>query len=383
MKSALVIGGGPAGLMAAEVLSDSGIQVTVADAMPSLGRKFLMAGKSGLNLTKDEAMAAFLEAYDGLNPTLRDALQAFGPQETMSWAEDLGQPIFTGSTGRVFPKIMKASPLLRAWIARINATILTRHHWVGFENGFACFETPEGSVELKGDAYILALGGASWSRLGSDGQWVKHFPDDVAAFKPANCGFKVNWSSHMSPHLGQPIKGTELRAGDLVSRGEWVISQRGIEGGGVYTIASAARDGAPIFLDLLPGRGIDDVRGALANARKKDSLKNTLRKALKLDTAKFALLSEFGRPFPDDLAPLLKALPIRHEGPRPMDEAISVAGGLRFDALTDGLMMKDRPGVFCAGEMLDWEAPTGGYLLTACFATGRMAGLSALKFLNG
>jgi len=369
-------------MMAADVLSSAGVSVTIPDAMPSLGRKFLMAGKSGLNLTKDEAFEEFVEAYGGAHPTLSAAIKQFGPQDVIAWAKTLGQEIFVGSTGRVFPKVMKASPLLRAWLARVSPVILTRHRWVGFSDEGALFDTPDGLVELHADAYILALGGASWARLGSNGAWVDQFEGCLAPFQPSNCGFEVRWSEHMVPHLGVPVKGTQLSAGRLVSRGEWVISERGMEGGGVYSISKAARDGAPILVDLLPDMSVDDIRAALARKRPKDSLKNALRKLLKLEGAKFALLAEFGRPFPDDIAPLLKALPIKHDGPRPMDEAISVAGGLRFDALTEGLMLKSRPGVFCAGEMLDWEAPTGGYLLTACFATGRLAGLSALEFLE-
>ncbi|SHH23614.1 hypothetical protein SAMN05444003_2490 [Cognatiyoonia sediminum] len=382
-KSALIIGGGPAGLMAAEELSTAGIAVTIADAMPSIGRKFLMAGKSGLNLTKSEDYDSFLAAYGDANQTLEKAIQAFGPDDVVSWAEDLGQATFTGSTGRVFPKAMKASPLLRAWIARVGPTILTRHRWVGFDGDAALFETPEGPKAIAADTTILAMGGGSWARLGSDGRWADQFEGLMTPFRPSNCGFIVDWSPHMTKHLGTPIKGTKLTSGALTSRGEWVISERGIEGGGVYTVSREMRDGHSLTVDLLPDRNVDEIRLALSKARSKDSLTTTLRKVLKLDPAKIALFSEFGRPFPDDIAPLLKFLPIQHLGPRPIDEAISTAGGLRFDALTDDLMLKSRPGVFCAGEMLDWDAPTGGYLLTACFATGRMAGRAAVSYLKG
>jgi len=382
-KSALIIGGGPAGLMAAEELSTAGIAVTIADAMPSIGRKFLMAGKSGLNLTKSEDYDSFLAAYGDANQTLEKAIQAFGPDDVVSWAEDLGQATFTGSTGRMFPKAMKASPLLRAWIARVGPTILTRHRWVGFDGDAALFETPEGPKAIAADTTILAMGGGSWARLGSDGRWADQFEGLTTPFRPSNCGFIVDWSPHMTKHLGTPIKGTKLTSGALTSRGEWVISERGIEGGGVYTVSREMRDGHSLTVDLLPDRNVDEIRLALSKARSKDSLTTTLRKVLKLDPAKIALFSEFGRPFPDDIAPLLKPLPIQHLGPRPIDEAISTAGGLRFDALTDDLMLKSRPGVFCAGEMLDWDAPTGGYLLTACFATGRMAGRAAVSYLKG
>ena len=382
MSAALVIGAGPAGLMAAEVLSGAGVAVTVADRMPSVGRKFLMAGKSGLNLTKVEA--DFAAAYGARPPALEAALRDFGPDEVMRWAEGLGQELFIGSTGRVFPNVMKASPLLRAWLARLadqGVTIRTRWRWTGWYGGAASFETPDGMERIAADVTVLALGGASWRRLGSDGAWAE-WVTETAPFRPANCGFVVDWSAHMSAHLGQPVKGVRLVAGDLSSRGEFVVSRRGIEGGGIYEVSRAVRDGAVLTLDLVPDRTLEEVRAALARPRGKASLANHLRKVLRLDGVRAALLNEFGRPFPDDLASLLKALPVRHDGPRPLDEAISVAGGLRFDALTGELMLRDRPGVFAAGEMLDWEAPTGGYLLTACLATGRHAAKGALAHLR-
>ena len=382
MSAALVIGAGPAGLMAAEVLSGAGVAVTVADRMPSVGRKFLMAGKSGLNLTKVEA--DFDAAYGAMPPALEAALRDFGPDEVMRWAEGLGQELFIGSTGRVFPKVMKASPLLRAWLARLadqGVTIRTRWRWTGWYGGAASFETPDGMERIAADVTVLALGGASWRRLGSDGAWAE-WVTETAPFRPANCGFVVDWSAHMAAHLGQPVKGVRLVAGDLSSRGEFVVSRRGIEGGGIYEVSRAVRDGAALTLDLLPDRTLEEVRAALARPRGKASLANHLRKVLRLDGVRAALLNEFGRPFPDDLASVLKALPVRHDGPRPLDEAISVAGGLRFDALTGELMLRDRPSVFAAGEMLDWEAPTGGYLLTACLATGRHAAKGALAHLR-
>ena len=382
MSAALVIGAGPAGLMAAEVLSGAGVAVTVADRMPSVGRKFLMAGKSGLNLTKVEA--DFDAAYGAMPPALEAALRDFGPDEVMRWAEGLGQELFTGSTGRVFPNVMKASPLLRAWLARLadqGVTIRTRWRWTGWYGDAASFETPDGMERIAADVTVLALGGASWRRLGSDGAWAE-WVTETAPFRPANCGFVVDWSAHMAAHLGQPVKGVRLVAGDLSSRGEFVVSRRGIEGGGIYEVSRAVRDGAALTLDLLPDRTLEEVRAALARPRGKASLANHLRKVLRLDGVRAALLNEFGRPFPDDLASVLKALPVRHDGPRPLDEAISVAGGLRFDALTGELMLRDRPSVFAAGEMLDWEAPTGGYLLTACLATGRHAAKGALAHLR-
>lgn len=387
VTEALVIGAGPAGLMAAEVLAESGVRVTVTDAMPSVARKFLMAGKSGLNITKVEEHTAFRAAFGTPMPeALSKALDDFGPDEVMAWAEGLGQPLFTGSTGRVFPTVMKASPLLRAWLRRLaelGVEVHTRWRWEGWKGKAAQFATPDGPKSVAADVTVLALGGASWSRLGSDGAWATHLTGEVAPFAPANMGFRIDWSPHMASHLGKPVKSVALLAGDAVSRGEFVLSSRGIEGGGVYTISRAVREGAPLFVDLIPDWTDDKLRAALAKPRGKASLSNHLRKVLRLDPVRLALLFEFGRPFPDDLAPLLRRLPVPHKGPRPMDEAISTAGGVRFDALTDGLMLKSRPGVFCAGEMLDWEAPTGGYLITASLATGRHAGKAAAALALG
>lgn len=385
MTHAVVIGAGPAGLMAAEMLAQAGLHVTLADAMPSVGRKFLMAGKSGLNLTKAEPMADFLAAYGPLPPAMEKAVTAFGPDDVMTWAKGLGQPIFTGSTGRVFPDVMKASPLLRAWMARLDGldvTFKTRWRWTGWEEGALTFETPDGLAKMCPSVTVQALGGASWARLGSDGQWARYLGDAVAPFAPANMGFKVDWSDHMTRHLGSPVKSVALRAGDQQSRGEFVVSARGIEGGGVYMMSRTMREGATLFVDLLPDWSLDRVRTALNKPRGKASLSNHLRKVLRLDPIRLALLSEFGRPYPDDLGPLLKALPVVHQGPRPMDEAISTAGGVRFDALTNDLMLRNKPGVFCAGEMLDWEAPTGGYLITGCLASGRLAGQAAADYAN-
>lgn len=377
---ALVVGAGPAGLMAGEQLAGAGLSVIVAEAMPSPARKFLMAGKSGLNLTKDEPAERFLSAYDPVPDTLAAILSDFGPQAVMAWAEALGQPLFTGTTGRVFPEAMKASPLLRAWLARLGAAgvdLRRRWRWTGWEGDAACFATPQGTRRIRAGVTVLAMGGASWRRLGSDGAWADSMPDRVAPFAPANAGVSVAWSEHMARHFGAPVKGCALSAGSHTSRGEFVISRRGLEGGGIYAVSRGVRLSAPLRIDLFPDLSVADLRARLARPRGKASRANHLRKVLRLDPARLALLNEFARPLPDDLAPLLKALPIVHSGLRPIDEAISTAGGLRFDAVGGDLMLRDRPGVYAAGEMLDWEAPTGGYLITACLATGRHAGRAA------
>ena len=370
--------------MAADVLSAAGHSVVVADAMPTVGRKFLMAGKSGLNLTKSEALEPFLAAYGDARETLSPILSAFGPDEVQAWADGLGQETFTGSTGRVFPKIMKASPLLRAWTARLNAQgveFRTRWRWTDWDGADATFDTPDGPERILARVTVLALGGASWSRLGSDGAWAKHLRDVVVPFQPSNMGFVVPWSSHMTTHFGTAVKGCMLRAGDVSSRGEFVVSQTGIEGGGVYMVSAAVRDGAPLVLDLLPDVSEAEIAAKLDAPRGKQSLSNTLRKTLKLDPIKRALINEFGRDNDATLAHTIKALPFPTLTPRPIDEAISTAGGVRFDALTSDLELLSHDRVYCAGEMLNWEAPTGGYLINACLATGRWAGLAAARKL--
>lgn len=388
MSHALIIGAGPAGLMAAEVLARAGHQVTVADAMPSVGRKFLMAGKSGLNLTKAEPPDAFLSAYAGAPGTFLDAVRAFGPDAVQDWAIGLDQTIFTGSTGRVFPTVMKASPLLRAWLARLNkagVTFRTRWVWSGWNDDQPVFDTPTGREVVAADVVILAMGGASWARLGSDGAWAAHFKD-TAPFKPANCGFAVDWTDHMTPFFGRPVKSTALIAGELVSRGEWVITASGIEGGGVYTVAAAVRDGAALTLDLAPDLTLGALTERIGSKRKKLSRSRLVAKAMRFPPEKVALFNEFTQgknlTTPHAYAQAIKGLTLPHKGPLPINAAISTAGGLRFAALDAQLMLKDRPGVFAAGEMLDWEAPTGGYLLTGCLATGRAAGIGALAWLD-
>ena len=388
----LIVGAGPAGMMAAEHAALAGLKVAVADAMPSPARKFLMAGKSGLNLTKHEDIAAFIKNYDAIEP-LRPMLAEFGPKEVMNFAQDLGQEVFTGSTGRVFPKVMKASPLLRAWLARLEnlgVTLLRRHRWVGplVAGETHSFETPTGGIQIQAKALILAMGGASWVRLGSDGAWSKDLTQAGIAqseFVAANVGMQVAWSEHMSPYFGKPLKNIKLSVAGAQSRGEFVISQSGIEGGAVYALGRMLRKNALARLDFAPQISGSDLYKMISSRKPKDSLSNFLRKSVKLDATKRALVFELTRPMPRDINGLVAAIknaPLSLMGPCPMDQAISTAGGVKWDALTPELMLKSHRGIFCAGEMVDWEAPTGGYLITACLATGRWAGRAAADYLS-
>lgn len=368
--------------MAAQELALAGRRVVICEAKPSVGRKFLMAGKSGLNITKDEAAARFLAAYraEWLGPVL----DAFGPEAVKEWCRALGQEVFTGSSGRVFPLTMKGSPLLRAWLRRLDGLgveIRTRWRWAGFGDDAGGeglrFVTPDGVQVLQPAVVVLALGGASWARLGSDGAWVPWLRAqgvEVAGFRPANMGFRVDWSPHMARFFGQPVKGVALCAGGLRERGEFVVSERGVEGGGIYAVSRDLREGAGLALDLLPDVARDEVMARLARMRAGETLANRLRK-LGLSPVAVALVMEFGRGL--DAAAAVKALPVPLAGPRPLDEAISVAGGITRASLTEALELRALPGIFACGEMLDWEAPTGGYLLTACLASGRWAGRAA------
>ncbi|WP_118135226.1 TIGR03862 family flavoprotein [Oceanicella sp. SM1341] len=392
MTDALVAGAGPAGLMAAERLAAAGLRVLVAEANPSPARKLLMAGKSGLNLTREEDAGSFAARCGAGAPgaeALGRALAAFGPAEVRAWAEGLGQEMFTGSSRRVYPVAMKASPLLRAWLARLAASgveLRSRMRWCGLEDGAHVFAD---GTRIRPRVSVLAFGGASWPRLGSDAGWVPALQEagvPVRAFRPANMGFDVAWSPHMERHFGAPVKPVALSFGETRIRGEFVVSRTGIEGSAVYALSAALRDacgpdGVTLTLDLAPDRETEALAAALARPRGKASLSNHLRKATGLSPVALALLREAG-PLPEApraLAARIRALPLRLERPRPIAEAISSAGGVRWEALDETLMLRAHPGVFCAGEMLDWEAPTGGYLLTACLATGGLAGEEAAR----
>jgi hypothetical protein len=396
-----IVGGGPAGLMAAEVLSEGGAAVHVYDAMPSVGRKFLLAGKGGLNLTHSEALPAFTQRYGARAPQVAAWLEAFGPGALRAWASGLGIETFVGSSGRVFPKDLKAAPLLRAWLHRLRergVAFHMRHRWTGWgDDGALCLASPAGDMRIEPRATVLALGGASWPQLGSNGAWVPWLQAagaDVAPLVPANCGFEVAWSAHLRERFaGSPIKPVVLRFGVVFERqGEFVLSGYGVEGSLVYAAGAAirdaiARDGrATIELDLLPDHDAARVAREVAHPRGARSLASHLKGRLGLAGAKAALLHEClpreALADPARLAAAIKALPITVTAPRPMAEAISSAGGVRLESLDAQLMLRTRPGVFCAGEMLDWEAPTGGYLLQASMASGRVAGQGALKHLR-
>lgn len=398
-KTIAIIGAGPAGLMAAEVLAGLGHSVHVFDAMPSVARKFLMAGKSGLNITHGEDYQFFRQRYFEANGFLAEALNQFTPDDIRSWCERLGQEVFTGTSGRVFPTSMKGSPLLRGWLKRLSelgVTIHTRHRWIGSEGRQHHFVTPNGDVTFESDALLLALGGASWPRLGSDASWVDGLSArgiEIAPFQPANCGFERHWSDLMRQRFaGEPLKGVSIETKAGRSEGEFVISTYGVEGSLIYGHSKQLREDLAVHgqayftLDLLPGRSLERIEKDLARASAKDSFANRLRKALALSPVKVALLRELNQDvaklIPAELARLIKALPVPVDRPRPIAEAISSAGGIKLNEVTADYMLEKWPGCFAAGEMLDWEAPTGGYLLTACFATGRRAAYGIDQWLK-
>lgn len=402
-KTAAVIGAGPAGLMAAEVLARAGVAVTVYDGMPSVGRKFLLAGRGGLNLTHSEELPQFLSRYGAIDPLLKAAIERLPPTALRAWAEGLGQETFVGSSGRIFPKAMKASPLLRAWLRRLDGLgvhFALRRRWAGWdETGRLRFTQGDREILVTANVTVLALGGASWPRLGSDAAWTALLAEQgvaIAPLGPSNCGFTVAWSDAMRRLEGAPLKRIALSFGDRSVRGEAVVTRDGLEGGAVYALSAPLRDAigkdgsATVAVDLKPDSTVAALAARLAAPRGKQSLANVLRKAIKLPPVATALLHEAttagGRPLSsltaDELAALIKAVPVRLTGVQPLASAISTAGGLRFDALDDHFMLKALPGVFAAGEMLDWEAPTGGYLLQACFATGIAAAEGALAWLS-
>ena len=397
-----IIGGGPAGLMAAEVLSQAGVRVDLYDGMPSVGRKFLLAGVGGMNITHSEAYPAFLSRYAERAPHMAPLLRAFGAEALCEWIHGLGIQTFVGTSGRVFPTDMKAAPLLRAWLKRLRdqgVVIHTRHRWLGWAaDGGLLIHSPDGEKTVHSDAVLLALGGGSWSRLGSDGAWLKLLEDQgvpCAPLQPSNCGFEVSaWSELMvSKFAGAPLKNVAIGLADDTPRlGECVITATGIEGSLIYALSAPIREAinhngsATAHIDLLPSKPLDKVQAALAKPRGSRSMSKHLHSQLGLDGVKAALLRELAPAEhfndPAQLAADIKALPLTLVKTRPMDEAISTAGGVPFEALDERLMIKQLPGVFCAGEMLDWEAPTGGYLLTGCFASGRAAGRGLLEWIK-
>ncbi|MFZ3282128.1 TIGR03862 family flavoprotein [Pseudomonas sp.] len=397
-----IIGGGPAGLMAAEVLSQAGIRVDLYDGMPSVGRKFLLAGVGGMNITHSEAYPAFLSRYAERAPQIAPLLRSFDADALCTWIHDLGIETFIGSSGRVFPTDMKAAPLLRAWLKRLRDSgviIHTRHRWLGWDkHGSLRIDSQEGEITVKPDATLLALGGGSWVRLGSDGAWMLPLEQKgvgLAPLQPSNCGFEVQaWSELMvSKFAGAPLKNIAIGLNDDAPRlGECVITATGIEGSLIYALSAPIREAinqhgaAVIHIDLLPGRPVDKLQTALSKPRGSRSMAKHLHSQVGIDGVKAALLRELtdAATFADPalLARAIKALPLTLVKTRPLDEAISSAGGVTFEAMDERMMLKALPGVFCAGEMLDWEAPTGGYLLTGCFASGRAAGLGIVQWLK-
>ncbi len=394
-RSIAVIGAGPAGLMAAETLAQAGHAVTVFDQMPSAGRKLLMAGRGGLNLTHAEPLPLLLSRYGAARIWLEPLVTAFPPAALVAWCEQLGQPSFTGSSARVFPVAMKASPLLRAWLRRLEqhgVQLRLRHRWTGWDTmQNLTFASPDGPLQHRPDATLLALGGASWPRLGSDAAWTAHLPGLVAPFQPANCGFTVHWSDHLRDRFaGRPLKRIAIRFDTDRVPGEAIITAAGLEGGAIYALSAKLRDAiqahgsATIALDLRPDLGHAVLAERLDAPRRGQSLANILRKRAGLSPEAIALVQEalHGGADAVDLPTLIKAMPIRLHAAAPIARAISSAGGVQQAALNADLMLHSRPGVFAAGEMLDWDAPTGGYLLQACFSTGVAAAKGVLAWLG-
>lgn len=395
-----IIGGGPAGLMAAEVLSQNGVQTDVYDAMPSVGRKFLMAGKGGMNITHAEPFEEFITRYGAHRADIEPLLHAFSPDALREWTHGLGITTFTGTSGRVFPTDMKAAPLLRAWLHRLRkggVRFHVRHRWTGWDSqNSLCFSTPDGGHIAKADAVLFALGGASWPQLGSDGAWIPLLTQrgiNIAPLRPSNCGFDIAWSAHFRERfVGEPLKSVAASFKIIRKHGECVISKHGIEGGLIYTLSAALRDeiehsgSAILNIDLLPDWSLQRVQTEVSHPRGSRSLSSHLQSRLGLKGVKANLLHEVlsteQMHDPALVATTIKSLPLRLIAPRPLSEAISSAGGVMFESLNEKLMLKNLPGIFCAGEMLDWEAPTGGYLLTACFASGYTAGNGVLNWLQ-
>jgi uncharacterized flavoprotein (TIGR03862 family) len=399
MKNVAIIGGGPAGLMAAEVLSKQGIDVSIFEAMPTVGRKFLLAGKSGLNITHSEPHEKLRARYDTAREFLTPALDEFTALDIRNWALSLGVETFVGTSGRIFPTAMKASPLLRSWLARLKqqgVRIQTRHRFTGFSLGGVALDTPDGVIDFPCDAVLLALGGASWPKLGSNAAWVPLLASkqiEMTPFRAANCGFDVNWSENFRQKFaGSPVKSVTAKSDSGTLKGEFVISQNGVEGSLIYAHSAMLRDRldaggqANLVLDLMPDRSADRIAKDLGRQKSKESFSSRLRKGAGLDGVKAALVREclFGahQLSAAALATAIKALPLSLVRPRPIAEAISSAGGIRLSALDHNYMLRAMPGVFAAGEMLDWEAPTGGFLLTACLASGQRVAMGIMDFLD-
>lgn len=382
--------------MAAEVLANAGLSVTVFDRMPSLGRKLLMAGRGGLNLTHSEPLDRFLDRYGAARDWLEPAIRAFPPEALIAWCEGLGQETFIGSSGRVFPRAMKASPLLRAWLRRLDGlgvAVRLRHRWTGWDDNAALtFDAPGGPVAMRPDVTILALGGASWPRLGSDGAWTGLIPAGVAPLRPANCGFLIDWPDSVRTRFaGHPLKRIAVSFDGRTVRGEALITETGLEGGAIYALSGPLRDAIAahgpqtLLIDLRPDLDPAALTDRLSSPRRGQSLSNFLRKQAGLAPEAIGLIQAAlhrGAAGPDDLPALIKALPLTVRAPAAIDRAISSAGGVRRETLSSGFMMRDRPGVFVAGEMLDWEAPTGGYLLQAAISTGVAAANQAARWLQ-